>query len=152
MICVPYYIAPSRIPGAGKGLFLKEAVVAGKILTAPTEIDETFPLDQIAQDPNEHANDSSVRWFEDHCTLSPDWPDECYINHSFKPSGLWHLGFIFANNHLPADTELTIDYGHIIAPGIELPWPDSESQKPIIGYAWKDSLKATATALLNLIK
>jgi hypothetical protein len=152
MICVPYYIAPSRIPGAGKGLFLKQSVAAGKILTAPTEIDETFPLAQIAQDPDEHATDSSVRWFEDHCTLSPDWPDECYINHSFKPSGLWHLGFIFAHNDLAADSELTIDYGHIIAPGVELPWPDSESKKPIIGYAWKDSLKATTTALLHLIK
>jgi len=152
MICVPYYIAPSRIAGAGKGLFLKGPVLAGKILTAPTEINETFPLDQIAQDPDEHATDSSVRWFEDHCTLSPDWPDECYINHSFKPTGLWHLGFIFAHCDLAADTELTIDYGHIIAPGVELPWPDSESKKPIIGYAWKDSLRTTTAALLNLIK
>ncbi len=151
MICVPYYVAPSRISGAGQGLFLKEGVKAGKILTAPTEIDRTYPLDQIAADPNEHATDSSVRWFEDHCTLSPDWPDECYINHSFKPSGLWHLGFIFALKDLPADTELTIDYGHIIAPGVVLPWPDSESGKAITGYAWHDSLKETTSALLKLV-
>jgi len=151
MICVPYTIAPSRIAGAGKGLFLKQSVKAGKILTAPTEINETFPLDQIAADPNEHATDSSVRWFEDHCTLSPDWPDECYINHSFSPSGLWHLGFIFAYRDLPADTELTIDYGHIIAPGVTLPWPDSETNKAIIGYVWKNSLHSTTSDLLKLL-
>lgn len=152
MICVPYYIAPSRISGAGQGLFLKESIKSGKILTAPTEIDRTYPLDQIAADPNEHATDSSVRWFEDHCTLSPDWPDECFINHSFKPSGLWHLGFIFALADLPADTELTIDYGHIIAPGVELPWADSESGKPIIGYEWKTSLTSSTQTLLTLLR
>jgi hypothetical protein len=151
MICVPYSIAASRIPGAGKGLFLSRPVNKGKILTAPTEIDKTYPLDQIAADPNEHATDSSVRWFEDHCTLSPDWPDECYINHSFKPSGLWHLGFIFAVADLPADTELTIDYGHIIAPDVVLPWPDSETGKPIMGYAWQDSLRNTTSTLLKLV-
>jgi len=151
MICVPYSIAASRIPGAGKGLFLAEAVKKGKILTAPTEIDRTYPLDQIASDPDEHATDSSVRWFEDHCTLSPDWPDECYINHSFSPSGLWHLGFIFALDDLPVGTELTIDYGHIIAPGVNLPWPDSETGKKIIGYAWRESLRSTTVTLLTLI-
>lgn len=152
MICIPYYIAPSRIAGAGKGLFLKSAVPAGKILTAPTEIDRTYPLAEIAADPDEHATDSSVRWFEDHCTLSPDWPDECYINHSFKPSGLWHLGFVFALADLPADTELTIDYGHIIAPGVVLPWADSESGKPIAGYEWQSSLKNTTETLLTLLR
>jgi hypothetical protein len=151
MICIPYSIAASRIPGAGKGLFLNQPVKKGKILTAPTEIDKTYPIDQIAADPNEHATDSSVRWFEDHCTLSPDWPDECYINHSFKPSGLWHLGFIFALSDLPAGTELTIDYGHIIAPDVVLPWPDSETGTPIIGYAWQDSLRNTTSTLLKLI-
>jgi len=151
MICVPYTIAPSRIPGAGKGLFLDEAIAKGKILTAPTEIDRTYPLAQIAADPDQHASDSSVRWFEDHCTLSPDWPDECYINHSFKPSGLWHLGFIFAFDDLAAGTELTIDYGHIIAPGVALPWADSESGMPIIGYHWRDSLKSTTVSLLSLL-
>jgi hypothetical protein len=152
LICVPYYIAPSRITGAGQGLFLKEKVKAGKILTAPTEIDRTWPLAEIAADPEQHGTDSSVRWFEDHCTLSPDWPDECYINHSFKPSGLWHLGFIFALADLAADTELTIDYGHIIAPGVALPWPDSESGKAIVGYEWSHSLKHTTESLLALLR
>ncbi len=40
--------------------------------------------------------ESGVRWFEDWFSLTQEWSDECYVNHSFKPNGLWHLGFIFA--------------------------------------------------------
>ena len=47
MICVPYIIAPSRIPGAGQGLFLTTPVSAGRILIAPTGIEHTLPLDAV---------------------------------------------------------------------------------------------------------
>ena len=89
----------------------------------------------------------SIRWFEDYCTVSPDWPDECYINHSHAPSGLWHLGFVFAAADLEAGAEVTFDYGHIIAPGYTLPWCDSVSGRPITGYDWADSLQRSLAAL-----
>ena len=53
---------------------------------------------------------STVRWFEDRFTTTPEWPDECYVNHSFAPNGVWHLGFIFAARELEPGEELTYDY------------------------------------------
>ena len=74
-----------------------------------------------------HCLASTVRWFEDHYTVTPEWPDECYINHSFAPCGLWHLGFVFALDDLPAGTEITVDYRHLLAPGQEEDFRDSIS-------------------------
>ena len=42
MILPRYHIAASAIAGAGKGLFLDEAVTAGSILTAPDGIEQTY--------------------------------------------------------------------------------------------------------------
>src|SRR5690348_2779807 len=42
MILPRYHIAASAIAGAGKGLFLDEAVAAGRILTAPDGIEQTY--------------------------------------------------------------------------------------------------------------
>jgi hypothetical protein len=94
MILPRYHIADSSIRGAGKGLFLDEIVAAGRVITAPDRIERTFRHAEITASPELSAQfHASARWFEDYYTLSPDWPDECYINHSFTPNGLWHLGF-----------------------------------------------------------
>ena len=151
MICVPYTIAPSRIPGAGQGLFLTAPVAAGRVITAPTGIDRTLPLADVLASTDPAISDSSIRWFEEHCTASPDWPDECYINHSHAPSGLWHLGFVFAAGLLDAGTEITFDYGHIIAPGYTLAWRDAVSGRPITGYDWADSLRRSLAALTAVL-
>ncbi len=94
---------------------------------------------------------AAARWFEDRYTLSPDWPDECYINHSFEPSGLWHLGFVFAARDLPAGTEITVDYRHLLAPGQEEDFIDSATGEKIIGLSWADSLATSTRALASLL-
>lgn len=141
MILLPYHIAPSTIPGAGKGLFLDAPARRGQILIAPDRIDGAWPIEELKQRPDyEHVSHSLVRWFEQHCTLSPDWPDECYVNHSFEPSGLWHLGFIFARRDLPAGTEVCVDYRHLLPDGEEEVFRDALTGEPIIGHAWAHSL------------
>jgi hypothetical protein len=94
---------------------------------------------------------ATVRWFEDRHTISDDWPDECFVNHSFKPSGLWHLGFVFATTRLESGTEITVDYRHLLAPGQEEDFHDAESGQPIVGFTWKESLRASSQALLGLL-
>ena len=42
MILPRYVIDASAIPGAGKGLFLDEAIKAGRIISAPDAIDRTI--------------------------------------------------------------------------------------------------------------
>ena len=152
MIQFPYEVKNSLIPGAGKGLFTKEKVSAGKVLIVPSKIDNTLSLEELLQESPCIVSDSSVRWFESRYTLSPDWPDECYVNHSFSPNGLWHLGFLFALRDIKADEEITMDYTHIIAPNYEMDFCDSVSGKPIIGLNWKKSLLESTEQLLALAK
>lgn len=152
MILPRYRIAPSAIPGAGKGLFLDEAIPAGRIVTAPDAIERTWRQAEIAADPalasQMHA---AARWFEDRYTLSPDWPDECYINHSFQPTGLWHLGFVFALGDLPAGTEITVDYRHLLPPGQAEDFADAASGETIVGLPWAESLAITTRTLAELL-
>ena len=152
MIIPRYHIGPSHIAGAGKGLFLDEQVARGRVIVAPDAIPRVHTLDEIARMP--HAHDllpATVRWFEDAYTVTPEWPDECYVNHAFAPTGLWHLGFIFAANDLDAGTEITVDYRHLLAPGQEEEFLDAESGERIVGYTWEESLRASTRALAEII-
>ncbi len=152
MIIPRYRIAPSNIGGAGKGLFLDEAVEAGRIITAPDAIEHTWRHAEIAADPALGAQMyAAARWFEDRYTLSPDWPDECYINHSFEPTGLWHLGFVFAISKLPQGTEITVDYRHLLPPGEAEDFLDAATGEKIIGLPWAESLQQSTRALAAIL-
>jgi hypothetical protein len=152
MILPRYRIAASAIAGAGNGLFLEEAVAAGRVLTAPDAIERTWSLSEILSAPELREQfHASARWFEDRYTLSPDWPDECYLNHSFEPTGLWHLGFVFAAHDLPAGTELTVDYRHLLPPGQEEDFADSATGAKIVGLSWSESLLSSTRALGRLL-
>ncbi len=152
MIVPRYRIAPSSIPGAGKGVFLDEPLARGSIAIAPDKIDQTWSFREIMSDPERAALlHTSVRWFEDRYTLSPDWPDECYVNHSFEPTGLWLLGFIFAARDLAIGDELTVDYRHLLAPGQEEAFRDARTGATIVGHAWKDSLRSGLDGLRTLL-
>lgn len=152
MILPRYHIAASTIAGAGKGLFLDEPLPRGRIAIAPDRIDQTWSFAEILADPERIAQlHTSVRWFEDRYTLSPDWPDECYVNHGFEPTGLWLLGFIFAARDLAAGEELTVDYRHLLAPGQEEEFRDARSGDAIVGYTWQESLRLGLDGLRKLI-
>ena len=152
MILPRYRVCPSLIPGAGKGLFLDEAVAAGKLITAPDDIRKVYKWTEVEALPDARALlASTVRWFEDRYTVTPEWPDECYINHAFAPSGLWHLGFVFAAADLPSGTEITVDYRHLLAPGQEEEFRDAHTGERIVGYDWGESLRASTAALAALL-
>jgi len=152
MILPRYHVAASSIPGAGQGLFLDETVAAGRVITAPDAIERTYRHADISATPELRAQfHASARWFEDRYTLSPDWPDECYINHSFTPNGLWHLGFVFALAELPAGTEITVDYRHLLPPGEAEDFVDSATGETITGLSWSDSLAGSTRALAELL-
>ncbi|PXV58328.1 SET domain-containing protein [Dyella jiangningensis] len=152
MIVPRYRIAASNIAGAGQGLFLLEDVAAGQIVTAPDAIDRTYRYDELTGSPELSAQlYASARWFEDRYTVSPDWPDECYINHSFAPTGLWHLGFVFAARDLPAGTEMTVDYRHLLPPGEEEAFVDAATGQRIVGLPWIESLRTSTHALASLL-
>jgi len=152
MIIPRYHIGPSHIAGAGKGLFLDEPLARGRVIVAPDAIPRVHTLDEIARMPDAHdLLPATVRWFEDAYTVTPEWPDECYVNHAFAPTGLWHLGFIFAASDLEAGSEITVDYRHLLAPGQEEEFLDARSGERIVGYSWEESLRASTRALAELI-
>lgn len=152
MILPRYHIAPSQITGAGKGLFIDEPLARGRLITAPDAIDRVYTFEDVLALPDAQSLlPATVRWFEDRYTITPEWPDECYINHAFAPSALWHLGFVFAADDLAAGSEITVDYRHLLAPGQEEDFLDSRSGERIVGFTWKDSLRASTAALARLL-
>jgi hypothetical protein len=152
MILPRYHIAASTIAGAGKGLFIDETVAAGRIITAPDGIDRTFRQAEIDASAELRGQwHAAARWFEDCYTLSPDWPDECYLNHSFTPNGLWHLGFVFALAELAPGNEITVDYRHLLPPGQAEDFVDSATGETITGLSWQESLASSTRALAELL-
>jgi hypothetical protein len=152
MILPRYHIGPSLIEGAGQGLFLDEAIARGRLITAPDAIPRVYTFEDILALPDAHKLlPATVRWFEDCYTITLEWPDECYINHAFSPSALWHLGFVFAAANLAAGTEITVDYRHLLAPGQEEDFRDAQSGERIVGFTWRESLRASTTALTRLL-
>ena len=152
MILPRYHIGPSLIAGAGQGLFLDEPVARGRVVTAPDAIPRVHTFDDVLAMPDaEQVLPATVRWFEDRYTVTPEWPDECYINHSFDPCGLWHLGFVFALADLAPGTEITVDYRHLLAPGQREDFDDAATGKPIVGFDWRESLVASTAQLHALM-
>lgn len=140
------------IPGAGKGLYVEEPVPAGAIVVAPDAIPRVYTWEELLALPDAEAlMPATVRWFEDRYTATPEWPDECYINHAFEPTGLWHLGFVFARTALAAGTEITVDYRHLLAPGQEESFRDAFTDEAIIGFTWKDSLRRSTRELNSML-
>jgi len=152
MILPRYHIGPSKIAGAGQGLFLDEPVARGRLITAPDAIPAVYTFEEVMALPNAATLlPATVRWFEDRYTVTPEWPDECYINHAFEPSGLWHLGFVFAARALPAGSEITVDYRHLLPPGQEEDFIDTATGEKIVGLSWAESLATSTRALASLL-
>lgn len=153
MILPRYHVAESRIPQAGKGLFLDQAVARGRVILAPDNIHTVWPEDKLRRYPADSVEvHSSVRWFEDRFSLTPEWSDECYVNHSFTPTALWHLGFVFALTDLEPGAEVTMDYRYVIGAGEEMPFRDSVTGRQIIGLPWRECLGQSALQVAELIK
>ncbi len=152
MIVPRYEIRPARF-AEGKGVFLLEGVKRGQILVAPDAINQVYNAEQrAALVPGSAEDEACVRWFESYHTVSTDWPDDCYVNHSFNPSGLWHLGFIFATRDLQAGDEVTADYRFLVDDNEVMPFKDAETGQEIVGYVWEDNLRISTELLLVLLR
>jgi hypothetical protein len=152
MILPRYRIAKSLIPQAGKGLFVDEPVLRGRVIVAPDHVHTVLTEAELRRYPADSREvESSVRWFEDRYSLTPEWTDECYVNHSFAPTALWHLGFIFALAVLAPGTEVTMDYRYVIGDGERMPFADAESGREIVGLPWREALEESARCVAQLV-
>jgi hypothetical protein len=149
---VPAYEIRDAVHAHGKGVFLRDAVRKGQVLVAPDAINRIYDAaERAALEPGSPEDDACVRWFESYHTVSTDWPDDCYVNHSFHPSGLWHLGFIFALRDLEAGSEVTVDYSFLVDDHEVMPFRDAETGREIVGHTWEENLKLSTRQLLELL-
>jgi len=152
MIRIRYTIKDSAI--AGKGMFAQEEIAPGRIIFAPTNIDEVISQEEFAERIREklhfpHA-DTSVVWFEDLYSMTHSWTDDCYINHSVTPNAIWHLGFVIAISEIPAGAEITMDYRHLIDPHFHTEWHDKDTGQPLRGHHWTDNFLLSTATLLSI--
>lgn len=148
MIFFTYTVKESFIRGAGKGLFTETPLESGKVLVAPDRIEELCQVDEIT---TERQANASVRWFEQICSIAEHWPDECYINHSFSPNSLWHLGFVFALRPIQPGEEITMDYSHLLADGV-VAFTDAETDRPVCGLPWNKALSQQLSLLQQALR
>lgn len=152
MIVPRHHVAPSQIAGAGKGLWLDEPVARGAVIIAPDNVHTVWPESKLRGFAAGSIEvESSVRWFERWFSITPEWSDECFVNHSFEPSALWHLGFVFAGAELAAGTEITVDYRLLIGEGEKLPFRDVATGREIVGHEWREALRVSTAKLLEIV-
>ena len=152
MIQPRYRVGPSRIAGAGKGLFADERIARGRVIIAPDNVHTVWPESKLRTYAADSIEvESSVRWYEDQFSRTPEWSDECFVNHSFSPNALWHLGFVFALRDVEPGEEIVMDYRHVIGSGEVMPFKDGETGREIVGLPWPEALRESARQLLQAL-
>ncbi len=151
MLKYPCEIRPSHIPGAGLGLFLLNPVSRGTVVIYPNQEHRTMGRREAQELPKDSIEyQSLIRWFGDTYTVDPEWSPESHLNHSFRPNCLWHLGFIFALQDLPAGAELTIDYRLLLGPEDEAGFQDAQTGEPVVGVPWEEKMAFSSGALAEM--
>lgn len=151
MINHQLYVANSKIPKAGNGVFTNERIEAKKVVVFPNENHKILSKQEINDFPNQQAqSQSAIRWFDETYTIDPDWSLECNFNHSFNPNCLWYLGFIISLKTIEHGEELTIDYRHFLDEGYALDFPDSLTGEQIKGFSWREKMHKGAVILTEL--
>jgi len=153
MIIIPYDVMDSKINNAGKGVFVKENLHKGKVISAPDNVDKIYNFDEICKFvPGSIEHESCVRWFESGYCVVKKWSDECYFNHSFTPNCVWHLGFVFAARELNAGEEITIDYSYLLAEGHDGGFTDAKTGRAVVGMSFSESIRRSAAIICEIFK
>lgn len=151
MLLFKSYIASSKIPNAGKGLFTEEFLPKGKVVVVPNQEHKIYSADKISQfEKGSLEYESAIRWFEDRHTIDLDWSEESHLNHSFTPNLLWHLGFMFAVCDISPHEELTINYSYLLDENTKLDICDSITGNEISGMPFNEKMVRTSQELLAI--
>ena len=141
----------STIPNAGKGLFSDEAIPRGSIIGFPDNIQKIYSREQLLALPPESPEfQTSVRWFENCYAADPDYSEAYYINHSYKPNCLWHLGFVFAREDIPPGAEITLDYRVLMDNDPSFSFKDAITGQMVCGLSWQEKMVVNSQQLLML--
>ncbi len=148
------YIAISKAPGAGEGLFAAEAIPQGALLGV-CAIDYDI-LQKSEYDAQQAKGDKAVikgayRLVGDlyMCSHDPARGDN-YINHADDPNILYYCGMMFALKSIAAEEELTCDYRLFLSEDDATAFADAHSSEIIKGYDATKTLAEGARKILEL--
>ena len=145
------FVANSRIPNAGNGVFTHELIASKKIVVFPNETNTILTKDQFKDFPTDQAQlQSAIRWFDETYTIDPEWSLECNFNHSFDPNCLWYLGFIISLRTIQPGEELFIDYRYLLEEDYVLEFCDSLTGQQIKGFSWREKMRRGALVIAEL--
>jgi len=147
-------VRPSQVADAGLGVFALEEVAAGEL------VGMDFPSPRrLAAHEEVRAQPAELRKYSwrhvEHVYFAAR--DDLrtvtdFLNHSFEPNILWHLGCYFTLRDVAIGDELTVDYRIILAPGWQPDLVDGASRQPIEGLEWRQALIESCEQLLALMR
>ena len=151
---LPTESRPSTLAGAGAGAFALESAAAGTFLGMDFLIRKWVVRPQEVLQLPAQRRKLAWRHIDDIC-FSAESAEESpadFINHSFEPNVLWHLGHYFALRDIAAGDELFIDYRHLNDPSWGACLEDAASGRPIAGWSWRESLSRSSRQLAELLE
>lgn len=147
-------VRPSQVAGAGLGAFAREEVAAGEF------VGMDFPSPRrLAKHEEIRAQPADLRKYSwrhveqvyfaarDDLRTATD-----FLNHSFDPNILWHLGCYFTLRDVAVGDELTVDYRVILAPGWQPDLVDAQTRRPIEALTWREALIHSGEQLVALMR
>ncbi len=145
-------IRPSTI--FGKGLFALEPIPRGKILCffsigADVITEERF-LEAVRNEEHMIVR-TGTRCAGKYFTVGNETQPYTFINHSFTPNLLCHMGVIIARRKIEAQEELTLDYRTLIDDTDIGLYSDAVSGKEIRGFSARETLLRTARELVDIL-
>jgi hypothetical protein len=145
---------PSELPGAGTGVFALESARKGDFLGLDTPSAEWILTAEEALRLPDSQRPYSWRHVEHLCFRGGEGSPAVtsFINHSFEPNLLWHLGCYFARVDITPGDELFLDYRVLIDPLWGHRIIDAGSGRPLEGTEWRRALLSSCRALTEILE
>lgn len=151
---LPTRIGPSRIEGAGLGVFALEKARRGALIGFDLPSSQwLISLEQLNSLPEglksfcwRHLEHVYFRGGEGNATPAH------YLNHAESPNLLWHVSCYFALEDIEPGTELSVDYRLLAPPGWQPFETDGATGHAFEGFEWRRALLESSRRLAELME
>jgi len=153
LLYIKTWKGPSNL--AREGLFAREDVGKGGIVANFVEdavvlTEKEYQLEQ--KNGNELVIMSGVRWIGGYFLCKKKIGHEEYINHSFGPNLIYHMGVCFAARRIRSGEELTADYRFFLAENDVNAFTDVTTGRRVDGFSAEEALYRSARAVVAIME
>jgi hypothetical protein len=151
---LPCETRPSSLPGAGTGAFALAAAREGDFLGIDTPQSSWLVSAEEALNLPDDVRPYTWRHVEHICFVGGrgEPTATAFLNHSFEPNVLWHVGCYFARRDIAPGDELFLDYSALIDPLWGGRITDSAGGKKLEGVEWRRALLDTCRSLTEVLE